>query len=373
MDFNLSDEQQMIRDGARRFVREQYHFELRRTFATSAVGHSGEHWRTFAELGWLALGIPEDAGGLGCPITDTAILVEEFGRGLVLEPFVSTAVLCARIVDRSDNADVRLRVLSAVAAGESRLALAHDEPSGRFDPARAALSARSNEGSFVLNGTKMLVLDGPSADHFIVSAMVDGDSALSLFLVPKDAPGLSLEAYPLIDGGRACDLSLVNLRCPAEARLAGPEHATEILEEAFDRATVARIAEAIGAMEAAMSVTNEYVKTRVQFGQPIGKFQALQHRMAEMFVEVEKSRSALFRALAHLDAEPVVRKGAVSAAKVVVAAAGKFVGGQGIQLHGGMGMTEECAVGHYFKKLVSFEKIYGDSDWHLQRFASCNR
>ncbi|WP_210148000.1 acyl-CoA dehydrogenase family protein [Aromatoleum petrolei] len=363
----------MLRDGARRFVREQYDFEARRGLSRSEVGHSSTHWKTFAELGWLALGIPEDAGGLGCSFNETAILLEEFGRGLVLEPFVSTAVLCVRILDRCENADVRLQVLAEVTSGEAKLALAHDEPASRFEPGRAATSARAHGDGFVLNGTKMLVVDGPSADRYIVSATVDDDPAPSLFLVPNDVPGLTLGAYPLIDGGRAADLRFADVACPAAARLAGPQRATDILEEAFDAATVARIAEAIGAMEAAMAVTNEYIKTRVQFGQPIGKFQALQHRMAEMFIEVEKSRSSLFRALAHLDAETVTRKAAVSAAKVVVAAAGKFVGGQGIQLHGGMGMTEECSVGHYFKKLMAFDKLYGDSDWHLLRYAACNQ
>lgn len=372
MDFNLSDEQQMLRDGARRFVREQYAFEARRALVKSELGFSREHWGTYAELGWLALGLPEDVGGLGCPFSDTAILLEELGRGLVLEPFVSTAVLCARILDRCDNAEVRAAVLGAVAAGGLTLALAHDEPGHRFDVGRADVSARPAGDGFVLNGTKILVLDGPAADRFVVSATVTGDRAPSLFIVSRDADGLELEAYPLIDGGRAADLRLSSVACPASARLAGPDSATDILEEALDAATVARIAEAIGAMEAVVEITAEYLKTRVQFGQPIGKFQALQHRMAEMFVEVEKSRSSLFRSLAYLDAEPAVRKAAVSAAKVAVAGAAKVVGGQGIQLHGGIGLTEEYSVGHYFKKLVAFEKIQGDSDWHLARFIANN-
>jgi alkylation response protein AidB-like acyl-CoA dehydrogenase len=371
MDFNLSDEQQMLRDGARRFMREQYGFEARRGLARSEEGFSREHWKTYAELGWLALGIPEDAGGLGCPFTDTAILMAEFGRNLALEPFVTTAVLCARILDRGENAALRLELLGEVAAGEVMLALAHDEPDFRFEPGRAALSARPADDGFRLDGAKLLVLDGPSADRYIVSATVDGDDAPSLFIVPKDTPGLAMEPYPLIDGSRAADLRFTNVACPAAMRIAGPQRATEILEEAFDAATVARIAEAVGAMDMVMDVTCEYIKTRVQFGQPIGKFQALQHRMSEMFVETEKARSSLFRALAYLDAEPADRKAAVSAAKVAVAPAARFVGAQGIQMHGGMGMTDECSVGHYFKKLVTFDKLYGDSDWHMVRFAAC--
>ena len=215
-------------------------------------------------------------------------------------------------------------------------------------------------------------MDGPSADRFIVSATLVGDRSPSLFMVRRDAPGLRLETYPLIDGSRCADLHLSGVTCPARARLVASDKTTDVLEESFDLTTVARMAEAIGAMEATIETTSEYLKSRVQFGQPIGKFQALQHRMAEMFVEVEKSRSSLFRSLAHVGAEPAARKAAVSAAKVVVSAAGKFVGGQGIQLHGGMGMTDECSVGHYFKKLLAFEKMYGDSDWHLARLVASN-
>lgn len=370
MDFNLSDEQQMLRDSANRFVREEYGFEFRRALAKTNTGYSAAHWKTYAELGWLALGLPEDVGGLGCHFSDTAILMEELGHGLALEPFVSTAVLCARILDRCENAQARSDLLSEIATGDLILALAHDEPAHRFDVARADVQARREGGGFVLDGVKILVVDGQAADRFIVTATVAGDRAPSLFVVPRDAQGASLEVYPLIDGGRGADLRLKNVACPVTALLAGPQRATDILEEALDAATVAHIAEAIGAMDAVMAITAEYIKTRVQFGQPIGKFQALQHRMSEMFVETEKSRSSLFRAIAYLDAEPAVRKAAISSAKVAVAGAGKFVGGQGIQLHGGIGMTEEYSVGHYFKKLVVFEKLHGDSDWHLARLAS---
>jgi len=370
MDFNLSEEQQMLRDGATRFVREHYAFEARRALAKSELGYSREHWQTYAELGWLALGVPEDAGGLGCPFTDTAILLEELGRGLVLEPLVSTTVLCARILDRCENPGARGELLGEVAVGSTILALAHDEPGHRFETARADVAARPVGDGFVLDGIKILAVDGQAADRFIVSATLAGDPVPSLFVVPRDAAGLTIETYQLIDGSGAADLRLAGVACDADARLAGPGRAAEILEEAFDAETVARIAEAIGAMDAVMAITAEYIKTRVQFGQPIGKFQALQHRMSEMFVETEKSRSALFRALAFLDADPMVRKTAVSAAKVAVADAARFVGAQGIQLHGGIGMTEEYSVGHYFKKLVAFEKMHGDSDWHLTRLVA---
>jgi alkylation response protein AidB-like acyl-CoA dehydrogenase len=373
VDFNLSDEQQMLRDGVRRFVREQYGFEARRALAKGADGYSREHWHTFADLGWLALGLPEDVGGLGCSFVETAILLEEFGRGLVLEPYVSTAVLCARILERCGNRELRADRLSHVATGELILALAHDEPGSRFDPERAGATARPAPEGFVLEGTKTLVLDGAAADQFIVSAAVSGDHAPSLFLVPRSAASLDVRSYPLIDGSRAADLHLRGVVCPPGARLAGPEQGADLLGAAFDASTMARIAEAIGAMESVMRITSEYLKTRVQFGQAIGKFQALQHRMAEMFVEVQESRSALYRGMAYLDADPAARRAAVSAAKVVVGDAARFVGGQGIQLHGGIGITEEYSVGHYFRKLAAFEKIHGDSDWHLDRFIAGSR
>ncbi|MDR2188077.1 MAG: acyl-CoA dehydrogenase family protein [Azonexus sp.] len=357
----------MLRDGAARFVRENYGFEARRALAKSALGFSRQHWQTYAELGWLALGLPEDAGGLGCPFSDSTVLLEELGRGLALEPFVSTAVLCARILDRCDNVEARSRLLSEVAAGGTILALAHDEPGQRFKIDRAHVSARPVADGFWLDGDKVLAIDGQAADRFIVSATVVGERLPSLFVISREAAGLALEAYRLIDGSGAVDLRLHDV---AAVRLTESGNTVTILEEAFDAETVARIAEAIGAMEAVMAMTAEYIKTRVQFGQPIGKFQALQHRMSEMFVEVEKSRSSLFRALAYLDAEPANRKAAVSSAKLAVADATKFVGAQGIQLHGGIGMTEEYSIGHYFKKLIAFEKIHGDSDWHLTRLVT---
>ncbi len=369
MDFNLNDEQQMLRDSARRFVRENYAFEQRRAIVGSALGFSAEHWRSYADFGWLALGLPEDVGGLACSFVETAVLMEEFGRGLVLEPYVSTAVLCAHILDHCSNAGTRSSTLAAIAEGRSRLALAHYEPAGRYAPQQvAAVASRTGDG-FRLNGRKSCVLDAASADQFIVSARVAGEDGYSLFLVDESCEGLRLNAYPLIDGTRAADIVLENVPAVASALLAGAGTAAGLLQEALDRAILARIAMALGAMETVLELTAEYIKTRTQFGQPIGKFQALQHRMAEMFVEVQETRSILYCGLAHLDAEPALRSPIISAAKLVTTNAGKIVGGQGMQLHGGIGMTNEYAVGHYYKYLLAFEKIYGDADWHLERFA----
>jgi alkylation response protein AidB-like acyl-CoA dehydrogenase len=368
VDFNLSEEQQMLRDSARRFVREHYSFEARRSLITSEEGISRDHWRTYAELGWLAIALSEEAGGLGFSFAETALLAEEFGRGLVLEPYISTAVVAARLIERAPRSAVRQEALESLIAGERILALAHAEPGSRDDLDQAAAVAQPRGDSYVISGIKSVVIDGALADQYLVSARIAGDPTYSLFLIDRIDPGLESMPYELIDGSRACDLCLSGVTVDASRRLAGPAEAREFVEEALDRGTVARVAEAIGAMEAVMRITSEYLKTRIQFGQPLGKFQALQHRMSEMFVEVQESRSSLYRAMAHLDADVRARRAAVSAAKVTVAGAAKFVGAQGVQLHGGIGMTEEYSVGHYFKKLTAFEKIWGDSEWHLSRF-----
>lgn len=365
MDFNLSDEQRMLRDGVQRFVREQYDFESRRKLGRTDAGFSEDHWSLFAEVGWLALPVPEEAGGLGGDFIDVSLLMTELGRALVLEPYVSTAILSSRILARS-RLPGRVDLLSAIAEGRRRVALAYLEPGNRYDLESIHTTATAEGGGYRLNGHKLMVLDAPSADDFIVSARLDGGTAL--FLVPRGAEGLEIQPYPLIDDGRAADLRLIGLRLDDDALIAGPDDAPELLEEALDRAVLAQAAEAIGAMESVIETTAEYLKTRRQFGQAIGKFQALQHRMAEMLVKVEDARSMLYRGLSLLEAPIETRRAAVSATKVVTAEAGAFVGGEGIQLHGGIGVTDEYCISHYFKKLVTFEKSYGDVAWHMARY-----
>jgi alkylation response protein AidB-like acyl-CoA dehydrogenase len=344
MDFNLTEEQQMLRDSARRFVQDHYDSERRRALGKTELGFSAEHWRRIADLGWLALALPEDVGGLGCSFVEIAVLLEEFGRGLVLEPYVSSAVLCAHILDTCDNAPARTEALSAVAEGRRRLALAHHESVQRYELTPVSVQAKRQGEGFLINGVKTVVLDAPSADQLIVSARVEGEKGFSLFLVDSTTAGMKLEAYPLIDDSRAADIQLANVFLPRSALLVGPGKSQRVLEQALDRATLACVAEALGAMEAVLQLTAEYLKTRVQFGQPIGKLQALQHRMAEMFVEVQEVRSILYCGIAHLNAEPPVRGAMISAAKLVTLEAGRIVGGQGIQLHGGIGMTQEYAM-----------------------------
>lgn len=359
----------MLRDSARRFLDGRYSVETRRLSSKTDRGFSEDHWRSFAEFGWLGLILPEDVGGFGFSCIETALLMEEFGRALVIEPYVSTAVLCARLLDRCGNADARRQALGELCEGRIRLALAHSETSERYDGRHPRTQARRSDAGFVLAGAKSLVLDAPAADRFIVSARVEGEASYSLFLVDKDAPGITMAAYPLIDDSRAADLRFEDVSVPLCALLEGPALAGFILEEAIDWATLGRSAEALGAMEAVMQMTAEHLKNRSQFGQPLARFQALQHRMAEMFVEVQESRSILYCGLAHTGADAERRTTVISAMKAVVAHAGGIVGGAGIQLHGGMGLTAECAVSHYYKKLLAFEMIHGNVDEHLNRLA----
>lgn len=368
MDFSLSEEQQMLCEGAERYLAGHYSFEQRRELLGNAAGFSTGQWSTFAELGWLALAVPEDAGGLGGSFIDVALIMEAMGRRLVLEPYATTAILSARVIDRSGNASIRSELLPAIAQGECRVALAHGEIESRYQASGLGTIARAREGDYVIDGVKAIVLDAPAADRLIVSAEVEGEG-LALFLVNKDAPGVTVRGYPLIDGTRAADVELAAVRVTRSALLTCGARALEVLEEAVDRVVLARVAEGLGAMEVVLQLTSEHLKNRKQFGQPLMNFQALQHRLAEMFVEVQETRSILYRGLAYIEAPAAERRAAVSAAKVVAATAGRVVGELGIQLHGGVGMTQEYQVGHYYKRLIALEKAFGDVDHHLERLA----
>jgi alkylation response protein AidB-like acyl-CoA dehydrogenase len=297
---------------------------------------------------------------------ETALLMEEFGRVLTLEPYASSAILCARIVDQSGSPSHRATLLPSFIEGKTLMALAHSEGGARHARNLVRCTATVAGEAYVLNGEKTMVFDAPSANHFLVSAQLG--HGVGLFLVPRVSEGAQVTGYRLIDGTYAGDVVIRDARVPASALLVEPSRAIDVLEEALDRVVLAQIAEALGAMEAILAITNAYLKQRVQFGQTIGKFQALQHRMSEMFIEVQETRSMLYRGMAFLGAESAARAAAISAAKVVAGNAAAFVGTQGIQLHGGIGMTEEYVVGHYYKKLVVLGKRYGDADFHTARF-----
>jgi alkylation response protein AidB-like acyl-CoA dehydrogenase len=370
MDFALSEEQIMLRDGAARYLTEHYSFDQRRRLLERDGGFSESQWRQFADMGWLALPIPEDCGGLGGSLVDISLILEAMGEFLVVEPFATTTILGAHLIDACGDPGRRADLLGGIASGELRVALAHGEEGTRYDLTRASVRARTSSREFELTGRKTSVWDGPSAHYLIVSAVADGEHDLALFLVARDAPGLTSRDYRLIDGTQCADIDLQSV--PATQLLSG-RRAAERLNEAADRLALMRVAEALGIMEQVLDLTADHLRNRSQFGQPLARFQALQHRLAEMFVEVQEVRSALYRGLAYIEAPVSARQAAVSAAKVVANSASRLVGAQGIQLHGGVGMTDEYAVGHYFKRLLAIEKAYGDTDYHLKRLAGTYR
>lgn len=367
MDFKLTDEQQMLREGAERFLLESYTFDDRKQGVQSPVGCAEGVWQSFADLGWLALAVPEAYGGLGAGLFEATIVAEAMGRRAVIEPYATSAVLAVPLLERCGDESRRESLLGEIASGALRVALACWEDGRHYELEAPGTRASRAEGGFVLSGRKMLVHDAPSAGRLVVSAALD--DGLALFVVDADAKGVAQRAYPTIDGRQAADIDFDGVRLDDAALLCAGPAAGGILDEALDRLRVFEVAEALGAMERIMELTAEHLRNRRQFGQPLAAFQALQHRMSEMFVEVQETRSALYHALAHFEAGPVQRNAAVSSAKVVAIEAGRLVGGQGIQLHGGVGVTSEYQVGHYYKRLLVLERASGDLDFHLDRIA----
>lgn len=373
MDFTLSEEQQLLKDSVERFVREEYAFESRRKLATSDDGFSRTNWKQIAELGWLGAGLPEEFGGIGGGAVERMIVMEQIGRGLVLEPYFATVVLGAGLLLEAGSDAQKRALLPKLAAGELLLAFAHAERQARFDLQDVATKAEKAGKGWRISGEKAVVLHAAAADKLIVSARIAGGrrdrDGLGLFVVDKGAEGLTRRDYPTVDGLRASEVALDGVE--AEAALGEPGHGLAVVERVVEQAVAALCAEAVGAMQVLHDDTNEYLKTRVQFGRPIGQFQVLQHRMVDMFMEVEQSRSMMLLATLKLeDPDARERARAVSAAKVQIGRSGRFVGQQSIQLHGGMGMTEELRVGHYFKRLAMIDLSFGDADWHLKRFAA---
>mgnify|MGYP003574955723 CR=1 FL=1 len=368
MDFELNEMQQMLLDSAEKLMKPRTSVELWRNRHNVPAGLDTVTWAQFAELGWLALPLPEKVGGLGGSMIDVALLMTALGRGLAVEPYVSTVVLCGHILSRISD-DGFAGELEQIAQGSARLALAHGETGSEYDlTANRDATARSNGDGYMLNGVKSPVLDAPSATHLLVSATLDGAEA-ALFLIPADAQGVTIEKYAVIDGSQAADVRLKDVAVSPEMLVARGDTITTLIEEASDRATIAHIAQAVGAMEASLDLCSDFLKQRKQFGQPIGKFQALQHMLVNMLVAANQSRSALYAALAAIDAEPSRRAHAVSAAKVVASDAMQLISRTGIQLHGGFGVTDEYAISHYYRRLIVLEKLNGDISYHLERMA----
>jgi alkylation response protein AidB-like acyl-CoA dehydrogenase len=373
MDFNFTEEQQRLADTVRRFVREHYSFDARREILKSQEGWSRELWQQLAGLGLTALNVPEEHGGLGAGPVETMLVMNALGEGLVLEPYLSAAVITPALLSRSDDAKAAADLLPAIASGERIVIVAHQEPKTRGELNHVATRAEKSGDSYVLDGHKSVVMHGGAADELLISARTGGKTGdrdgVSLFRVAPGTSGLKLKSYRTIDEQQAADIELTKVKVPATARVGAEGGAFPALEAAHELALSAICAEAVGIMKAVNVATLEYTKSRKQFGQPIAKFQVLQHRMADMFLNAEQATSMSYlAAIKCVDPDAGERRRALSAAKVAVGQAGRYVGQQAIQLHGGMGMTDELIVSHYFKRLTAIDLTFGDTDFHIQQF-----
>lgn len=362
MDFALSEERQMLTDTLSRFVREKYDLPTRHKAAAREGGFDPAMWERFAELGAVGALLPEDAGGFGGAGEDIMVVFEALGGGLVVEPFLATAILGATPLIGAGKDDM----LEEVIGGTLHLALAHTEPDSRFEMSRVFCEA-DEDG--VITGRKSVVINGATAGMLIVSARSSGDEAdeagIGLWLVDPKAEGVSMRAYGTVEGGQAAEFTFDGVKGEA---LGDPEGGYEALERALGRGVLALCAEALGAMEVCKTLTLDYLKTRKQFGQPLGKFQALQHRMVEMVIAIEQARSLTMLAAGMLEAPRAERERALSAAKNMVGRVGRLIAEETIQLHGGIAMTWEYSAPHFAKRLTMIDHLLGDEDFHLARF-----
>jgi pimeloyl-CoA dehydrogenase small subunit len=370
MDFELSDEQRLLKDSVERLTTQRYDFETRKKFMAEPDGWSRDMWRQYAELGLTALPFSEDHGGIGGGPVETMIVMEAFGRALALEPYLATVVLGGGFLRHGASDAVTAELLPKVAAGEALLAFAHIERQARYDLADVATTAKKDDAGYVLNGEKSLAIHGDAADKLIVSARLSGDqrskNGIALFLVDAKAQGVSRRGYPTMDGLRAAEISLANVKVGADAVIGEPGNAYPLIERVADSAIAALAAEAVGAMGAMHEITVDYLKQRKQFGVPIGNFQVLQHRAGDMLIALEQARSmAMLATMMSEEENAVERRKAISAAKVQIGRSAKIVGQGAIQLHGGIGMTMEYKVGHYFKRVTMIDTMFGDADYHL--------
>ena len=376
MDFSYSDEQQMLQDSVGKFIQSQYDFETRQQLIKSELGFSAENWSLFAELGWLTVPFKEEDGGFGGSAVDMMVLMEEFGKGMVVEPFLATAVLSGGLIAELGDAEQKESLLSAIMDGSLQVATAYAEPASRFNLAAVETQATRSGDDYVITGDKVVVLNGASADKLLIVARTAGEQfdseGISIFVVDSSAEGISRRGYTGVDGHRAAEIQLRAVTVPASDLLGQEGQALAALETMIDRATLAVSAEAVGVMDTMLAKTVEYSKTRKQFGVAIGTFQALQHRMAEMFIECQLARSIVIMAAMKLDSTTDRNETAkaVAAAKSQVGRAMRKVGQESVQIHGGIGVTDELDVGHYFKRVTAIENLFGTTDYHTLRYAA---
>jgi alkylation response protein AidB-like acyl-CoA dehydrogenase len=376
MNFEHTQERRMLADSLNRFIKEQYHVETRNRIAATAAGMSGDIWRQFADIGVIGALFREEDGGFGGFGFDIAVVFEALGRGLVIEPLLGSAILAGEAIAFAGNA-AQKALLAGLIEGSTIASFAHDEPDSHYELARVQTTAKLGSGGWILNGTKSVVLQGEAAALFVVSARtsgaIDDEQGISLFLVPKDTPGLVVRGTPTMDGGRVAELVFNDASLDAAALLGAEGQGYPTLERATGRGVLALCAEALGAMEEAKVATLDYLRTRKQFGSVIGSFQALQHRMVDLLLEIEQARSAVINAAAALGGERVARERALSGAKMSIGRIGALVAEECIQLHGGIGMSWELPLAHYAKRLVMIDHQLGDQDHHLQRYIALGK
>ena len=374
MNFELSEEQKMIQQSVERFVQENYDLPKRVEISSKDPGYSKEYWGSMAELGWLGLPFEEKDGGFGGNQIDTLVIMEQFGKGLVLEPFIANVVLGGGAIQIGGSEELKKEMLPGLIEGSKQMTLAYAEQQSRFDLEDVATSARQEGDKFIINGQKSMVLNAESADHIVVVTRTSGgqvdEEGITLFLVDSNTKGIELQNFPTVDGLRASEITFNNVEVGSERMIGELGKGFDILRVVSNNAILAVCAEAVGAMEILYKDTVEYTQQREQFDHPLSDFQVLQHRMVDMFMEYEQCKSLLFRATMETIQDPVLAQRTIHALKHLIGKSGIFVGENAVQLHGGMGVTEELRIGHFFKRLLVIDSQFGNADFHLDKFTN---
>jgi hypothetical protein len=374
MNFELSDEQKMIQQSVERFVQDNYDLNTRISLSSDNLGYSNDYWKSMAELGWLGLPFDESDGGFGGNQIDVLVIMEQFGKGLVLEPYLASVVMGGGALKKGGTESLKKEILPGLVDGTKQLSFAYAEQQSRFDLEDVITSARKEGDNFILNGQKSMVQNAETADHIVVVARTSGgqidENGITLFLVDASSEGLSMDNFPTVDGLRASEITLKNVSVNADRVVGNVDEGFEILQSVANDAILALSAEAVGAMEVLYKDTVEYTQQREQFDHPMSEFQVLQHRMVDMFMEYEQCKSMLYRATMESVQDPKAAQRTIHGLKHLIGKSGLFVGENAVQLHGGMGVTEELRVGHFFKRLLVIDSMFGNADHHLQKFTT---
>ena len=374
MNFELSDEQKMIQQSVERFVQDNYDLNTRISLSSDNLGYSNDYWKSMAELGWLGLPFDESDGGFGGNQIDVLVIMEQFGKGLVLEPYLASVVMGGGALKKGGTESLKKEILPGLVDGTKQLSFAYAEQQSRFDLEDVITSARKEKDTFILNGQKSMVQNAETADHIVIAARTSGgqidENGITLFLVDANSERLSMDNFPTVDGLRASEITLKNVSVNADRVVGNVDEGFEILQSVANDAILALSAEAVGAMEVLYKDTVEYTQQREQFDHPMSEFQVLQHRMVDMFMEYEQCKSMLYRATMESVQDPKAAQRTIHGLKHLIGKSGLFVGENAVQLHGGMGVTEELRIGHFFKRLLVIDSMFGNADHHLQKFTT---